>query len=338
MGYVLTESKADALLSALAERFTLYAPMRFSGGGKFSDTDSVRYGEIQRISDIEFDAKSEGTFREALAPITQTLFYFTESSVREAEAPSKGAIVFVRSCDLHAALRQDSIYLQNGGADCYYERLRKRAKFALLPCKSAFESCFCVDMGTNRSNHYDMSFEQSGGEFRIDCKDAELEALIMPLAHATAEVVPSCATETKTRVNISENLSADAAKSAIWDEFDSRCIACGRCNFSCPTCTCYTMQDIFYADNGRSGERRRVWASCMVDGFADVAGGGQYRRKNGERMRFKVLHKVLDHKKRFGHQMCVGCGRCDDVCPEYISFSNIVNRLGAAMEEASGND
>lgn len=68
------------------------------------------------------------------------------------------------------------------------------------------------------------------------------------------------------------------------------------------------MQDIFYSENGRVGERRRVWASCMVDGFTDVAGGGSYRKAHGQRMRFKVLHKVLDHKARFGHTMCVGCG------------------------------
>jgi anaerobic sulfite reductase subunit A len=35
--------------------------------------------------------------------------------------------------------------------------------------------------------------------------------------------------------------------------------------------------------------------------------------------------------------MCVGCGRCDDVCPEYISFSACVNKLDGAMKEVSGN-
>ena len=69
-----------------------------------------------------------------------------------------------------------------------------------------------------------------------------------------------------------------------------------------------------------------------------MAGGGSYRRKNGERMRFKVLHKVLDHRKRFGENMCVGCGRCDDICPEYISFSRCVNQLGEAMKEVTSND
>jgi anaerobic sulfite reductase subunit A len=34
--------------------------------------------------------------------------------------------------------------------------------------------------------------------------------------------------------------------------------------------------------------------------------------------------------------MCVGCGRCDDVCPEYISYSNCVNRLAAEECERNG--
>ena len=114
-------------------------------------------------------------------------------------------------------------------------------------------------------------------------------------------------------------------------------IGCGRCNFVCPTCTCYTMQDVYYTDNGKVGERRRVASSCMVDGYTDVAGGGQYRKSCGERMRFKVLHKVYDYRRRFGYDMCVGCGRCDAVCPEYISFSACINKLDRAVKEAQSN-
>jgi len=33
--------------------------------------------------------------------------------------------------------------------------------------------------------------------------------------------------------------------------------------------------------------------------------------------------------------MCIGCGRCDDVCPEYISFINIINKVYKAVEERS---
>lgn len=41
----------------------------------------------------------------------------------------------------------------------------------------------------------------------------------------------------------------------MWDEYDARCIACGKCNFVCPTCTCFTMQDIYYKENENVGER-----------------------------------------------------------------------------------
>ena len=93
------------------------------------------------------------------------------------------------------------------------------------------------------------------------------------------------------------------------------------------------MQDIFYRDNGKVGERRRIWASCQINGYTDMAGGISFRKPQGDKMRFKVMHKVYDYKKRFGYNMCVGCGRCDDICPEYISFSNCINKLEDAVNE-----
>lgn len=208
-----------------------------------------------------------------------------------------------------------------------------------MGCSESFDDCFCVSMGTNKSDDYDLSIDrQNDGSFLINCRDSAWAAQLDALGAEKQDVTPAFVTENKVRVTIPDNLSHTVAESSIWDEYDSRCIACGRCNFVCPSCTCFTMQDIFYNENGRVGERRRVWASCMVDGFTDVAGGGSYRKAHGQRMRFKVLHKVLDHKARFGHTMCVGCGRCDAICPEYISFSHAVNRLGDAMKEVNAHD
>ena len=87
------------------------------------------------------------------------------------------------------------------------------------------------------------------------------------------------------------------------------------------------MQDIFYKENKNVGERRRVWASCQVDGFTDIAGGHSFRNSKGDRLRFKAMHKIYDFNKRFGYQMCVGCGRCDDNCPQYISFSTTIDKI-----------
>lgn len=334
MGYKLDNSEFQNLINNLKKDYNLYAPKMFKGTGTFSDTDIVRYDSISNIDDIEFIKKSNYSFKEAILPITQTLFYFTEDEVKEANIErEKGALIFLRSCDLHAVKRLDQIYLKNGYEDYYYKRLRDNVKFVLIGCSESFDNCFCVSMNSNKCDEYDLAINIRDNYFELDCKNDKFKSLLNSYKELDVEI--DYVKENDIKVKVAENLSLDVYKSKMWDEYDARCINCGRCNFVCPTCTCFTMQDIFYTDNGKVGERRRVHASCMVDEYTDVAGGVAYRKKNGERMRFKVMHKVFDYKKRNGYTMCVGCGRCDDACPEYISYSNCINKLENATKEVS---
>lgn len=338
MGFQVSKNGMDSVFKKLSEDYYIFAPKVFTDGGVFSDTDCIRYGEVSSIEEVVFDKMSNYSSKEVLLPVSQTLFYFTEDTVKEADIDPKGAIVFLRSCDLHGVKRLDEIYLNNGCGDYYYNKLREKVKFVLIGCKESFENCFCVSMETNKSENYSFSIDYIDGNYFIDCKETDWEELISQNSIESLDVSPRYVTSNDVKVKVPETLSMDVAKSKMWDEYDSRCIDCGRCNFVCPTCTCFTMQDILYSENGKAGERRRVWASCMVDGYTDVAGGESYRKKNGQRMRFKVLHKVLDYKQRFGYHMCVGCGRCDDICPEYISFSNCINKLEKAMEEVQDDE
>ena len=256
MGYHIHESQLDTLLETWREDYTIYAPKRFSG--RSSDTEIVRYGEIASANEIVFDERSAYSFKEVLTPISQTLFYFTESQTREPEAPQKGAVIFMRSCDLHALTRLDDMYLQNGPADIYYRRLRENIKLVLMGCSESFDDCFCVSMGTNKSDDYDLSIDrQNDGSFLINCRDSAWAAQLDALGAEKQDVTPAFVTENKVRVTIPDNLSHTVAESSIWDEYDSRCIA---------------------------------------------------------------------------------CGRCDAICPEYISFSHAVNRLGDAMKEVNAHD
>lgn len=336
MGYKLSKNDINKVFEDLSKEYVVYAPKLFEGEGSFSDTDRVRYGEIKTIDDIVFDQKAQYSYKEVLLPISQTLFYFTEDSIKEADAPKKGAIIFLRSCDLHAVKRMDDIYLRNGQEDYYYKRIRENAKFILMGCENSFENCFCVSMETNKNDEYNAYLKVNGDNVYVDVKDEELGNLFK--VDENLDVKPDFVTENSVKVSITDNLSLDVMKSDMWKEYSARCIACGRCNFVCPTCTCFTMQDVFYTDNGKAGERRRVWASCHVDGYTNMAGGHSFRLDKGQRMRFKVLHKVYDYKKKWGYHMCVGCGRCDDICPEYISFSNCVNKLKDGMKEVADNE
>lgn len=332
MGRIVSREEMNEVFSALKEEYVLFGPKRLEGMGAYAGTDCIRYEELDTIEELEVKEKSAFTFKEILTPVSETLFYFTEDEVLVPKARPRKPLVFLRACDLHGIKVLDDMYLHNGPEDFYYKRLREGMKVVLMGCSKSFTNCFCVSMGTNRAETYDMSLDVKEDGIYLDFKDEELARLFEGRG-VEREVSPEYVTENEITVTVPEDLDPRVISASMWEQYDKRCIACGRCNFSCPTCTCYSMQDIFYQDNGRAGERRRVQASCMVDGFTDVAGGGSYRKKHGERMRFKVLHKVFDYKKRKGYHMCVGCGRCDDVCPEYISFAHAVNLLGPAMEE-----
>ncbi|ELC8441307.1 anaerobic sulfite reductase subunit A [Clostridium perfringens] len=337
MGLRLTKDNFDKIIDCLKKEYKIYAPKVMEGKGRFSDTDMTRYGEIDSINDIEFLKKSDFSYKEVLLPITQTLFFFTEDKFSEASVEEKNILIFLRSCDMHSLRRIDDIYLRNGFEDPYYKKLREKAKFIVMGCENSFENCFCVSMGTNKTDEYSAYIGIDKDEVLLDIKDEELAKIFEAVEANKEEVSPKFVEENETKVEVPEGIDLNIIKSTVWNEYSERCIACGRCNFVCPTCTCFTMQDIFYKDNENAGERRRVWASCQVDGYTDMAGGHSFRKDKGQRMRFKVMHKVYDYKKRWGYHMCVGCGRCDDICPEYISFSECVNKLKDAVEEVKDN-
>ena len=312
-------------LERLKLEYKILAPVTTPFKGTYSDTDLTKYEEIEKIEDIEFNKKSNFSAKETILPINQVLFYFTEKEFKTSDENEKKLLVFLRACDLNGIKRLDQIYLENGvEKDFFYKRLRDKVKFVLIGCRESYRNCFCVSMNSNKAEDYSIGLNIRENEVYLDIKDEELNVFNGQSYEFEVDFVK----ENNISVEIPENIDAvSLSKHEMWNEYDARCIACGRCNFVCPTCACFTMQDIFYKENENVGERRRVWASCQVDGYTDMAGGHSFRKKQGERMRFKVMHKIHDFNKRFGYQMCVGCGRCDDAWPQYISVSECIDKV-----------
>lgn len=168
MGYQLQIEDMKRLFDRWKADYTLLGPRRMAGEGMYSDTDVIRYGELENWEDLEWDQRSHYSFKEAVLPITQILFYFTEETVTEAQAERcKPALIFLRSCDIHAIKRLDEIYLRNRFEDQYYRRLRDNIKLVLMSCPLSCGSGFCVSMGTNRTEDYDAAVSpRSGGRVR----------------------------------------------------------------------------------------------------------------------------------------------------------------------------
>lgn len=337
MGRTITAEEFNEFLQMIGKENRIFAPKRYEKRGRFSDTDLIKYGEIKTFEEIVWNEKSDFSPKEMIFPASQTMFYFNKENITESTVDNKGIIIFLRPCDINGIERLDTIFLKNGTVeDPYYKRVREKVKYIMIECTQGFENCFCTVMNTNKTDNYSMAV-RAGEKIKVEIKDEEWRIAFQNMGEKN-DFKPIFIEKNIKIVNVpmNEKMPKEIFEHKMWEEYSKRCIACGRCNTACITCSCFTTKDIQYEDNKNAGERRRVWAGCHIDKFSDMAGGHGFRNKNGQRMRFKVMHKIYDFRKRFGKNMCVGCGRCDDICPEYISFAECINKVSKTLEELKG--
>ncbi len=329
----INKPEARIIFNKLATGWRIIAPVEKPGRGRFSDTPLVDYDFVGSFDDIVFDRMTFYSAKAAVFPIRETLFKIYEGCIKEVECDITPTVIFLRACDIHAMQVMDLHFLKDGiCSDKYYERLRQRLKIFLIECCESFENCYCVSLGTNKSDDYAVFMRKVRDGYEIIVKDNEM-AEFFPRG---GDVVPGPRAVEKNRrsINIPEQIPNAIFNEELWKEYSQRCIACGRCNTSCPTCTCFTMLDIPGSDPAVS-ERSRIWSSCHVDKFSLLAGGHDFRKENADRMRYRTLHKIRDFKRRNGRHMCIGCGRCDDVCPEYISMFYCISKINQALKDGN---
>lgn len=337
MGYLVTKEADARLFARLRQDYDIYAPKRFPQQGRFSDTDIIRYDRVERAAEIVFDEKSDYPAKEVLTPICQAVLYFTEDEYRASKASQKPILLFMRPCDINAMQHQEKIYLENGGvADLYYQRMRERVHIVLMECTAGWDTCFCVSMGTNRADGYALAVRDTADGLLVEVREQALDGYFQDCP--AAAFTPAFIEENETKVTVPEiddpELLLQLKQHPFWQQYNGRCESCGACTLACSTCTCFSTRDVIYGGNPRVGERRRVASSCQVSGFDDMAGGVCFRRDAASRVRYRILHKFRDYKARFGdHHMCVGCGRCTDRCPQYISITATLEKMAAAVAE-----
>ncbi|MCF7916858.1 MAG: 4Fe-4S dicluster domain-containing protein [Candidatus Omnitrophica bacterium] len=112
----------------------------------------------------------------------------------------------------------------------------------------------------------------------------------------------------------------------VWQDLDSRCVACGNCTNVCPTCYCFDVKDEINLDFN-TGKRYRVWDSCQNEGFAEVSGGENFRPQRGQRQRHRYMRKFNYPVDRYRRYFCTGCGRCSRTCMADIILKETVNSL-----------
>lgn len=336
--YRINRGYMNDVLREMKKDYHIYAPKHIPDRGMWETDGLIRYQEIETMEEIVTSQQSDFSPKEVIYPVAQTIFTFDENSCRETISKDpKGIIIFARPCDINGLKRLDNMFLANGGiSDIYYKRMRDKVKIFMMECEQSWENCYCVSMGTNKTENYSIAWKLHGEMIELKVKDAEFIDYFEWAASCDYE--PSFIEENERKVRVPDIKNADMLKDIFglefWKKYNDECISCGGCNTVCPTCSCFDTVDYLNQENSRKGERRRIWSSCMLPDFSKTAGGNIARKFPEQMMRFKTMHKVYDYNARFGgnEHMCVGCGRCIQRCPEDICFADTINRLSDEVD------
>lgn len=337
--YQISRNRMNEILKELQSEYRIYAPKHIPDRGMWETDGLIRYQEISCLEEIITAKQSDFSPKEVIYPVSQTIFTFDENSCQETiTRDPKGIIIFARPCDINGLKRLDNMFLANGGmSDVYYKRMRDKVKIFMMECEQSWENCFCVSMGTNKTENYSIGWRLHEDIIKVRLKDAEFIDYFENEREISYE--PSFIEENERKVRVPQIKDTQNLRPIFelpfWKEYNETCISCGGCNTVCPTCSCFDTQDYLNQENSRKGERRRIWSSCMLQDFSKTAGGNIARKFPEQMMRFKTMHKVYDYNARFGgnEHMCVGCGRCIQRCPEDICFADTINRLSEEVDK-----
>jgi len=275
-----------------------------------------------------------------LPPVEKLMgFSLKESSFDEVDVPITSRVFFgVHSYEMQSILRLDHSML-SGSAESNYFKRRKSSRFIGISFQpDDFHFSESVGITVEEMEGFDLFLNEVDGDFQLYVVSDNGQQLLDgfdKISSATPEVVEGQHFKKKIRYHYNRlpRVFQYAYHSDVWAEVASRCVGCGACTLTCPTCFCFDVTDEVEV-TAEDGMRQRSWDSCMLSTFAEVAGGENFREKTINRTRHRLFRKFKYITDEEGLPWCVGCGRCTAFCPAGISMPDIVNDLIHEDEKA----
>lgn len=238
--------------------------------------------------------------------------------------PKPVLIVGCRPCDAAAMPILDPL-MNWDYKDSQYNKRREALTVVTLACKEWDEQCFCtsVSLGPAAEKGSDvLLFDLGGGNYEARALTEKGKALLAGKTQAGSQTAEAPVGPEK-KFEAAEIATALKGMfvSPLWAAEALRCVGCGTCTYTCPTCHCF---DIVDEGNSKGGVRARNWDACQFRMFTLHASGHNPRPDQPSRQRQRILHKFMIYPEKFGEILCTGCGNCYRNCPVNLGVLNIL--------------
>ena len=279
--------------------------------------DLETYGTVEKEGEIVFDRVEDfNQISESRSRYAPKEFLFTRNeNVLLLQEHEKKAIFGIKSCDLKGFYIMDKQVL---GKDPFYTEKRKKTFFVNFICNEPCDGGFCSSFGGPILEDYDLQILRNGERYHVIVSE-RYKGYFDSFKKEDDSVFAEFGTRFNSKMS---QLPVEGIENRmkwetpLWKEFASRCISCGACNFSCPTCYCFDLYD-------DHDERKREWDSCILSGFTSSS-AGNVRKKLNERLRQRFYHKFVYFKKSQDAYLCTGCNRCVEDCPVDIDIKEVI--------------
>ena len=331
----LPKENLDKFIKSLSKFGQIYAPIK-------KDANTYLFSKIEDSSkiDLGYNRTLLPPKKYFLPPIDSMFRFSAEAGYEEMEhgLNEKSILLGVHSCDIHG-LRILDLVFSGRYVDNYYFTGRKNTSIIGVSCIPD-DMCFCRSMGTDFVEHgFDLFLSDIDQSYLVRIATSLGDDMVRASQSLFKEVGKEEIAEYKKKSNeMQEHFKVDLElynlpeildleyESKIWEEFGEKCLSCGSCAMVCPTCYCYDVFDELSLD-GKTGERKRRWDSCLFKDYALVAGGTNFRSERSTRVKNRYFHKHRGFVAQYGKPSCVGCGRCIQSCPAKIDIVEVITRI-----------
>ncbi|MDO8490439.1 MAG: response regulator, partial [Dehalococcoidia bacterium] len=307
--FVLDEDGLKALVEGLGRQMDVV-------GVRTRDGKYV-YDRISRFDDLrlDYDVTVMPPTR-YLRPEKETLLKFRlgaePMSEPVVEAPPR-AIIGVHPYDIRAIELLDEAFISTHPDPNYIAR-RQNTVIIGVDCLHPSPKSFASSMGTNLAETgFDLMLTDIGSEYLVTVgskKGADLLAEYAEVREPTGDDIArqkAVRDKAVSRFRLSlavprerlPRLLEDCYDDPYWQTKSEKCLSCGSCVTTCPTCFCFDVQDEV-ALNLKDGERFRRWDDCTLQDFARVATGENFRQDRASRLRHRIYRKGKYVLERYG--------------------------------------